>query len=119
MRAELYWIADAPRGRLAIMPRPRAGDWLADELRSWQSSGVDVLVSLLTVDEIDDLGLQSEPTLCRDIGLEFISYPIADRGVPESSETLVALVNQLVTPLTSCPPPQSPIAIALGGWCGR
>jgi protein-tyrosine phosphatase len=95
MKAELYWITAAPLGRLAIMPRPRAGDWLADELASFQSSGVDVVVSLLADDEITELDLQHEPTLCDDIGLTFISYPIADRNVPTSLDDFFAFTQQL------------------------
>jgi protein-tyrosine phosphatase len=95
MRAELYWITDAPVGRLAIMPRPRAGDWLADELTSWQSAGVDVVVSLLADAEIAELGLQHKSSLCQQIGLTFLSCPIADRGVPTSIERFVALTSRL------------------------
>jgi hypothetical protein len=43
MRTELYWIERPWRGRLAIMPRPRGGDWLDDEIQSWRRSGVDVV----------------------------------------------------------------------------
>jgi hypothetical protein len=32
MRADIYWIADVPGGRLAILGRPRSGDWLSDEI---------------------------------------------------------------------------------------
>src|SRR5438874_882122 len=39
MRAEIYPIAGVPFGRLAIMPRPRAGDWLPDEVASWRGAG--------------------------------------------------------------------------------
>jgi len=95
MRAELYWITDAPHGRLAIMPRPRAGDWLADELASWKTAGVDVVVSLLGNDEIDELGLQQEQTLSEKIGLAFISYPITDRNVPESVDDFLKFTNHL------------------------
>lgn len=95
MRAELYWIHEAPHGRLATMPRPRAGDWLADELTSMQSLGVDVVVSLLTDDEIAELDLQNEPANCANIGLMFISYPIADRTVPTSADDFVTFTNHL------------------------
>src|SRR5262249_61758505 len=47
VRAELYPIADCPTGRLAIMPRPRAGDWLDDEAASWRRHGLGLVVSLL------------------------------------------------------------------------
>jgi hypothetical protein len=32
MKAAIYWIAPVPSGRLAIIPRPRGGDWLEDEV---------------------------------------------------------------------------------------
>jgi len=41
-------------GRLGIAARPRGGDWLIDELRSWRKAGVHVVVSLLTPDEERD-----------------------------------------------------------------
>ncbi|KHD06340.1 hypothetical protein PN36_06885 [Candidatus Thiomargarita nelsonii] len=28
MQPEIYWIKDFKAGHLAIMPKPRAGDWL-------------------------------------------------------------------------------------------
>ena len=34
-------------GRLAIMARPRAGDWLEDEISGWRAQGVEIVVSLL------------------------------------------------------------------------
>lgn len=95
MRAELYWIADASYGRLAIASRPRAGDWLVDELPSWQTASVDVIVSLLTEDEVGELDLQRESTLCSEIGLTFLSHPICDRGVPSSTGSFLGLVEQL------------------------
>ncbi len=95
MQAELYWIASVPHGRLAIMPRPRAGDWLVGELSSLQRSGVDVVVSLLTDDEVADLDLGHEPTRCEELGLTFISYPIADRDVPTSIDDFLAFLDQL------------------------
>ena len=51
MRTELFWIDGPWPGRLAIMPRPRGGDWLEEEIQSWRRSGVDLVVSLLTLEE--------------------------------------------------------------------
>lgn len=95
MRAELYWITGIPEGRLAIMPRPRAGDWLVDELASLKSAGLDVVVSLLTADEVAELGLHHEPSLCQELGLSFISCPMNDRSVPDSIDSVLTLVNRL------------------------
>src|SRR5438445_5914218 len=52
MRTELFWIKGPWPGRLAIMPRPRDGDWLENEIQSWRRSGVDVVFSLLMADEM-------------------------------------------------------------------
>ena len=86
MRTELDWIEGAWRGRLAIMPRPRGGDWLEEEIQSWRRSGVDVVVSLLTREEQTELNLRDEESICRANSIEFISFPIVDRSVPSSAE---------------------------------
>ena len=64
MRPKIHWI-DLPAGvRLAIMPRPRAGDWLDDEVAGWRAEGIDVIVSLLEAGEVRELGLRREAGLC-------------------------------------------------------
>jgi protein-tyrosine phosphatase len=99
MRTELYWIEGPWRGRLAIMPRPRGGDWLEDEIQSWRRSGVDVVVSLLTREEQTELNLRDEESLCRANSIEFVSFPIVDRNVPSSleafSEQMIKLAEHL------------------------
>jgi hypothetical protein len=45
---------------MAIMARPRAGDWLESEVDEWKAAGIDVVVSLLERDEVVELGLQRE-----------------------------------------------------------
>jgi len=46
MRPEVFWIDSPTNARLAIMPRPRSGDWLEDEIAGWRVEGIDVVVSL-------------------------------------------------------------------------
>lgn len=101
MKTDYYWIDGPWKGRLAIVPRPRAGDWLGDEVHSWQEAGFDIIVSLLTPPEIEelDLALEEESSHARDI--EFISFPIPDRDVPASREAITALAQKLETALTS------------------
>ena len=48
MRTEVYWIKGPWQGGLAILPRPRGGDWLNDKVRAWRQSGLYRVVSLLT-----------------------------------------------------------------------
>jgi protein-tyrosine phosphatase len=84
MGTQAYWIEGPWPGRLAILPRPRGGDWLADELRSWQKLGINAVVSALESSENEELELGREAQLCRDMGLTFVPFSIPDRGVPSS-----------------------------------
>jgi protein-tyrosine phosphatase len=95
MRTALYWIDGPWLGRLAISSRPRGGDWLEDEIRSWQFADLDVIVSLLTSDEITDLDLVREAELCETHGLQFLSFPIVDRSVPSSRKGAADFVGKL------------------------
>ena len=91
MKAELYWLHGPWPGRLAIMPRPRGGDWLEAEIRAWSRAGINAIVSLLAPDEIADLDLSEEERLCEANGIQFVSFPIPDRGVPSSKEAVANL----------------------------
>ena len=93
MRAELYWIDGPWPGRLAVMPRPRGGDWLGDEIQGWRRAGVEVIVSLLTPEEEAELELTAEDDLCRAAGMEYATLPITDRGAPESTSAFAELVS--------------------------
>ena len=95
MAAQAYWIKGPWRGRLAIVPRPRGGDWLKDEVSSWHEAGIDVVVSFLTPDEIEELDLKAEKHLCEAYGIRFVSFAIPDRGVPSSNVAAATLVHDL------------------------
>src|SRR5262249_34069810 len=84
---------------LAIMPRPRGGDWLEGEVASWRESGVDMIVNLLTLEEQTDLDLVNEEALCRANGIEYVAFPIVDRGIPASREAFSELVTKLTEQL--------------------
>jgi protein-tyrosine phosphatase len=99
MKAEAYWVPGPWPGRLGVVPRPRGGDWLADEIRSWRDAGIDVVASLLTPDEVAELELQEEAARSRAEGLEFDSFPIPDYGVPPSRRELMELVHHLESTL--------------------
>jgi len=95
MLSTIYWIDADLKGRLAIMARPRAGDWLEDEVDNWRRAGVDCVVSLLEPDEVHELGLDKEASLCCDKLMTFISFPIPDRQVPASLSEVRRLVGDL------------------------
>jgi protein-tyrosine phosphatase len=95
MRPSIYWL-DVPKAwRLATMPRPRAGDWLLDEIAGWRAESIDIVVSLLEQHEVVELELQQEPESCQAAGIEFISFPIPDRSVPASMTGTERLVRTL------------------------
>lgn len=93
----IYWIdsgAETP-GRLAILARPEGDEALESEIQGWRHAGVDVVVSLLTDADNEYLGLEAEAELCRNNGLQFISFPIKDFGVPASLDETIELVKRL------------------------
>jgi protein-tyrosine phosphatase len=95
MRTELYRIKGPWPGCLAITPRPRGGDWLEDEILSWRRVGIAVVVSTLTKDETAELDLARERELCETNGIQFVPFPITDRGVPSSLQVTAELVRRL------------------------
>jgi protein-tyrosine phosphatase len=101
MRADIYWIADVPGGRLAILGRPRSGDWLSDEIADWRAAGLTDIVSLPEDHEIRELGLAREAELVEQAGLSFEQFPIPDRGVPVSSEAAQTFWGRLEAKIRS------------------
>ena len=95
MKTELYWIDGSWPGKLAIVPRPRGGDWLEDEVQAWRQAGLDAVVSLLTQEESVDLDLAHEAELSRAKGIQLIEFPIPDRSVPFSRRATVELLREL------------------------
>jgi protein-tyrosine phosphatase len=95
MKPRIYWIEGPWAGHLAILARPRGGDWLEGEIRDWKAAGIDVVVSTLTRDEIADLELDQEPAVCRANGMEYLSFSIPDRGVPTSVRSSSDLLHLL------------------------
>lgn len=83
--------------RLAIMPRPRGGEWLDDEIAGLRSQGIHIVASLLTDEEMVELELQQEEALCIAQGIRFIRLPIPDRGTPESIRAVSAVAGEVAT----------------------
>ena len=99
MNPDLFWIPGPWPGRLAVVARPRGGDWLEDEASGWRQAGLDVVVSLLENEEADQLGLAREGDVAEAKGVHFISFPIPDRGVPPSTPAVLLLLRNIVEAL--------------------
>jgi hypothetical protein len=51
--SRLYWISASAPGRLAIAARPRGDDWLPADIAYWQADGLNLVINLLELAEID------------------------------------------------------------------
>jgi len=89
---ELFWINQFRDGNLAIMPAPGVAEPIEDTILGWQTEGIDSVVCLLEPSEIPGL-IDIENELCREFGIEFLSFPIRDKNVPPSLEEFAVLVR--------------------------
>lgn len=87
--------------RLAITPAPQGFEWLPDDIKSLKQADVDVVVSALTQKEAGGLGLWAEAECCRENGIDFISFPIQDRSVPEAAHEFDELLDTVQPHLSS------------------
>jgi protein-tyrosine phosphatase len=91
----VLWIGEAEPSRLAFVLRPRGGEWLQTDLEVARDEGIDILVSLLTPQDSEELGLTNEGRIARQLGMRFVSYPILDRCTPPNLASFRALVADL------------------------
>ena len=101
MSPEIHWVTGPWPGKLAVAPRPRGGDWLEDELAGWHREGVDEVLSLLTLDEEQNLDLENEANLTKREGMNFVSFPIPDRQVPASRTALASTLEKINADLSA------------------
>ncbi|HUB00261.1 MAG TPA: hypothetical protein VMA34_18150 [Terracidiphilus sp.] len=96
---EVRWIESHATEKLAIVLRPRGGEWLRDELLRFKEDGLETLVSLLEPREAEWLGLAEEGRLAEEAGLHFLCHPIRDTCVPSDvasfREFVIALAERL------------------------
>ena len=96
MKITTFPIAGPWSGRLAVLLRPRGGDWLSDDVAAWRKEGIEVVVSALTPDEIDNFQLGEEDAALHASGLEPIAFPIPDRGTPASMEASHGVLRRIL-----------------------
>lgn len=101
MKGDIYWTNRRFPGRIALLSRPRGGDWLDLETRAWAEEGIDAVVSMLENHEIAEFELDREAELAAEHGIEFILYSVPDRSVPILDEGFIRLNDHLRSLLRS------------------
>jgi protein-tyrosine phosphatase len=91
MVAKPYWVTK----QLSIVPRPRGGDWLDDEMLALRKAGVDIVVSMLERAEAAEVGLEQEAAAAERAGLQFVNFPVTDRSVPSNVQRFETFLIEL------------------------
>ena len=78
----VWWVGGVAPGGVAVVERPRGGDWLEDDLRQLLQLGVSHLVSAQPLHEARTHGLHTEGEACDEVGLSFTRLPIEDMSAP-------------------------------------
>lgn len=95
MQPDIYPIESIGRGSLSIMAKPLSGEWMEDEFAAIHRSGINRIVSLLERAEARELGLALEDEVAQRHDMDFVLYPIPDRGLPASLTDFIAFTNTL------------------------
>jgi len=88
MYTKIYWIHEFDNSA-------RGEEWLEDEIVKFKKQNVGLLVSLLEQKEVSELGLYKQKELCLKHNIDFINFPIVDRGIPVKSDELNTFINRL------------------------
>lgn len=97
MSAVLWTVETGTGGRVSITPRPKRVSLLSDEMAALRVAGVDVLVSALTAEDNELVGLAGEAQAADEAGLEFRALPIQDMSTPEESERFRTELDELAS----------------------
>lgn len=96
---DIFWIQGDPPVPLAIVLRPRGGDWLENELIRMKIAGIQTVVSLLEKHEAAYLELSDEAQAAALAGLNFLSFPIRDTQTPSDPAAFEIFIKHLVNRL--------------------
>ncbi|MCA9023150.1 MAG: dual specificity protein phosphatase family protein [Planctomycetaceae bacterium] len=91
----IYPIQTIGAGSLSVMARPVPGEWIDDEFAGIARLGISHVVSLLEDREAIEIGLEEEPQLAEKHGMQFTSFPVADRCLPESAAAFADFTRTL------------------------
>jgi protein-tyrosine phosphatase len=84
--ALITWVKRDGPGRLGAMARPGQQEEVERDLRKAKEEGVDLIVSLLTDEEVKELGVDNEAEVCKRIGIKYRRFPIPDHETPPADQ---------------------------------
>jgi protein-tyrosine phosphatase len=96
MQAEMYKVGTIGKGFFAIMARPSLEQSDPASVVNISRLGIKLVVSLLETNEARTLGLDAERELVKALGMDFVSFPIPDMGIPTSVEEFAGLSKMLL-----------------------
>lgn len=82
MKPSIYLVGPKLPGNLFIMPKP-SGEWLREDMAHYRAIGINTVISMLEPHEASELSLVDESAICVESGMDFVQFPITDRGLPE------------------------------------
>lgn len=95
MSPDIYQVELIGSGSLSVMAKPVSGEWIEDEFSGIANRGINRIVSLLEKHEAFEVGLEAEQELAEKYEMEYISYPILDRGLPTSIKGYLEFTKRL------------------------
>lgn len=96
MQAEMYKVGTIGKGFFAIMARPSLEQGDPASVVNISRLGINLVVSLLETNEARTLGLDAEREQVKSLGMDFVSFPIPDMGIPTSVEKFASLSKMLL-----------------------
>ena len=96
MQAEMYKVGTIGKGFFAIMARPSLEQNDPASVVNISRLGINLVVSLLETNEARTLGLDAEREQVKALGMDFVSFPIPDMGIPSSVEKFTSLSKMLL-----------------------
>jgi protein-tyrosine phosphatase len=72
------------KGKIAIVSRPKGNEFLDESIEYLKQIDIGIVVSALTKEEDNELGLTLEGEFCNKYEIGFLKFPMQDRGTPAS-----------------------------------
>lgn len=91
----IYWIGAPKKIHLGLMGHPPGCEMLQPFVNDLVGLGIDCILSTLTSEENEALGLNGQSRALENCGIRFVSFAIKEKSVPESLDEIRTLVGQV------------------------